>query len=287
MVNKFVNIIIPVYNRAAVISRTLDSFINQTYANWECIVVDDNSTDNISEVLSRYMAKDNRIKYIKNKRTKGAQGARNTGILHAKYDWVCLFDSDDYAYPDFLSKMVNALSDEVDVVTSYLNLIDTRTEQSKVLKWGGDGDLLNPLLDDSAYVAFNMAIIRKSKLMQINLLDECCPAYQEYDTHIRLSQVSRYKSVKEPLSNYYFCSFDSISANAIKNTLGLYYIYEKHRKLWRKNKYWAYLKKTRDLFAASDRRIKMDLLLLVPELILFYPLSMLKKSIGRCCRSLK
>lgn len=275
-----ISIVIPTYNRAHSISKTIESFLIQSFRDWECVVVDDNSTDNTQEVIMQYAQQDSRIRYVRNERSKGAQGARNTGILHAQYDWVCLFDSDDYAYPDFLSKMVNALSDGVDIVTSYLSIIDTRTGKTDILKWGGDGNLQNDILKGVTYVAFNMAIIRKSKLLEIKLLDERCPAYQEFDTHIRLSAISIYKSVKLPLSDYYFCSPDSISVNTTKNLLGLLYIYKKHRCLWRKKQYWAFLKKTRDLFAKSDKTMRNKLIRIVPELLVFYPLSIIKKKIS-------
>ena len=94
-----ISIIIPTFNRAATIGKTIDSFIAQDYIDWEMLVVDDHSTDNTQEVIDAYNKRDSRIHYLLNERKKGAQGARNTGLLHVKHDWVVLFDSDDFVYP--------------------------------------------------------------------------------------------------------------------------------------------------------------------------------------------
>lgn len=80
------SVIIPTYNRANTIGRTIESFIAQGFKDWEMIVVDDHSTDNTKEVIDDYNRSDNRIHYLLNERKKGAQGARNTGILHAQAD---------------------------------------------------------------------------------------------------------------------------------------------------------------------------------------------------------
>lgn len=279
MANIGISIVIPVFNRASIISRTIDSFLAQTYQDWECIVVDDGSIDNTADVMANYIQRDSRIKYIVNGRTKGAQGARNTGILYAHYDWICIFDSDDYAYPDYLDRMVSQIMGDVDIVTSYLNMKDQRTGKEKVLEWGGDGKILNDLLNGKKYVAFNMAIIRKQKLIDIGLLDEKCPAYQEYDTHIRLSKICNYKSVNVPLSDYYFCGSDTISVNTQRNVAGLRYILHKHHMVWRKRQYEAFLKKTRDVFMQSNGVEKWKMLLFIPELMLFVPMSYIKKKI--------
>ena len=62
--NPIVTVIIPTYNRGYIIGETLDSVLNQTYENWECIIVDDGGNDNTDEVIERYIQKSNRFKYF-------------------------------------------------------------------------------------------------------------------------------------------------------------------------------------------------------------------------------
>lgn len=101
MENKdFISIIIPVYNRPALVAECLDSILAQTNPNWECIVVDDGSTDNTWEVLESYAEKDERIKVFKRHREpKGAPTCRNIGAELANGDYFVFFDSDDILFP--------------------------------------------------------------------------------------------------------------------------------------------------------------------------------------------
>jgi glycosyltransferase involved in cell wall biosynthesis len=91
-----VSIIIPAYNRESIIGITLDSVLEQTYKNWECIIIDDGSTDRTSNVINSYNDKDQRFKFLKRQREpKGAPTCRNIGLENAKGDYVIFLDSDD------------------------------------------------------------------------------------------------------------------------------------------------------------------------------------------------
>lgn len=106
-----VSVIIPTFNRADLIGETLDSIIAQTYQNWECIVVDDGSTDNTAEVLKKYTEKDDRIKYHHRPAPykAGGNGARNYGFDISKGEYINWFDSDDVMLPKKLELQLNEL----------------------------------------------------------------------------------------------------------------------------------------------------------------------------------
>jgi glycosyltransferase involved in cell wall biosynthesis len=97
MNNPLVSIIIPTYNRAHLIGETLDSVVAQTYENWECIVVDDGSTDSTEEVVAEYANRDSRFQYHRrpSDRGKGANSCRNYGFKKCKGEYVNWLDSDD------------------------------------------------------------------------------------------------------------------------------------------------------------------------------------------------
>jgi glycosyltransferase involved in cell wall biosynthesis len=97
----FFSIIIPTYNRAHILKDTLISVINQTYQNWECIVIDDGSTDNTRICIEEIIKKDCRIKYVYQVNSERS-AARNTGIKNSKGDFICFLDSDDYYLPQHL-----------------------------------------------------------------------------------------------------------------------------------------------------------------------------------------
>ena len=87
------SIIIPTYNRASFLPKAIESVLAQTYTEWELIIVDDGSTDNTKEVVSKY--NDSRITYIYQKNAERS-AARNNGILHANGNYICFMDSDGY-----------------------------------------------------------------------------------------------------------------------------------------------------------------------------------------------
>lgn len=106
-----VSIIIPTYNRAHLISETLDSILAQTYANWECIVVDDGSKDNTEEIVVSYAKNDNRFQFHKrlDKYKPGGNGARNYGFELSKGEYINWFDSDDLMHPEKLERQLALL----------------------------------------------------------------------------------------------------------------------------------------------------------------------------------
>jgi len=108
-----VSIIIPTYNRANLLPETLDSIIAQTYQNWECLVIDDGSTENNWEILTQYQNKDERFRIFKREnfqKPKGANACRNIGIEMAMGDFIVFFDSDDLMLPNHLETKFNTIN---------------------------------------------------------------------------------------------------------------------------------------------------------------------------------
>jgi glycosyltransferase involved in cell wall biosynthesis len=126
-----VSIIIPVFNRAQLLERALNSCISQTYSNLEIIIVDDGSTDNTVEVIRQMQEKDARIKLFENKSNNGPARARNVGLNSAKGDLITFLDSDDYLMPTKISQAVNAFSgSDIDMFMSvYKRLKPAHTEK--------------------------------------------------------------------------------------------------------------------------------------------------------------
>ncbi len=110
----FFTIIIPTYNRANLLPRAIQSVLNQTFEDWEMIIVDDGSTDETSKVV--VLNNDLRIKYFRQK-NGGRGSARNQGVNRASGQYLCFLDDDDYYLPEFLSSIYRVVS-----VTDY-NLI--------------------------------------------------------------------------------------------------------------------------------------------------------------------
>lgn len=127
-----ISIIIPVYNVEAYLEETLTSVYAQTYNNWECIIVNDGSTDNSLSIAKQWAEKDHRFKVF-SQENAGASTARNYGIDLAKGEYIAFLDSDDVWSPIHLETSINQLlQHKVDLVYSspYLILNGNKTSQS-------------------------------------------------------------------------------------------------------------------------------------------------------------
>lgn len=109
--SKLVSIIIATYNRAAYIEHTLNAIASQTYQNFECIIIDDGSTDNTAAIVDPIVSSDCRFKYTVRPNTikKGANYSRNYGFSLSKGEYIKFFDSDDVMLPDHLEVCVTTL----------------------------------------------------------------------------------------------------------------------------------------------------------------------------------
>lgn len=109
-----ISIIIPIYNRAHLIEETLDSITQQTYEDWECIIVDDGSTDDTFDVVEQLTSNDSRFKFYKRPEDllKGPSSCRNYGVSLSSGAFIQFFDSDDVMHPDHLRLKSEAIGDK-------------------------------------------------------------------------------------------------------------------------------------------------------------------------------
>ncbi len=111
MENNLVSIITPTYNSAKYIAQTIQSVQNQTYTNWEMIIVDDGSTDNTKEIVAQFASKDNRIKPFQMATNSGPAKARNTGIKNATGKYMTFLDADDIWFDDFITTSITTINE--------------------------------------------------------------------------------------------------------------------------------------------------------------------------------
>lgn len=109
MVDGLVSVIMPSWNTGKFIAESIQSVIDQTYENWELIIVDDCSTDNTDEVVAKF--RDKRIRYFKNEKNSGAALSRNRALREARGEWIAFLDSDDLWNPDKLEHQINFMNE--------------------------------------------------------------------------------------------------------------------------------------------------------------------------------
>lgn len=103
---RLISVIMPAYNSESYISDSIRSVLNQTWTEWELIIIDDGSTDRTAEIVRGYMEQSGKIKYVKNENNIGVARSRNKGIRLARGGWIAFLDSDDCWRKDKLEKQV-------------------------------------------------------------------------------------------------------------------------------------------------------------------------------------
>lgn len=128
--NDLVSIIMPSYNTGRFIKETIQSVLDQTYQNWELIIVDDCSEDNTDDMIIPYLS-DVRVRYLKNIENRGAAFSRNRALKEAKGRWIAFLDSDDLWESQKLDRQINFM-EKYDYSFSYTNYCEI-DEMSKSL----------------------------------------------------------------------------------------------------------------------------------------------------------
>lgn len=123
-----VSIILPTYNRATILTDAIESVLQQTYSEFELLIVDDGSTDDTEACVRRI--NDSRIRYIRLSENSGAANARNKGILQASFPYIAFQDSDDYWKKDKLEKQMNYLTNHPEVGLLYCSYECKKTDGS-------------------------------------------------------------------------------------------------------------------------------------------------------------
>lgn len=130
-----ISIIVPTFNRQDYILETLDSLLKQSYTDWECIIVDDGSTDDTEIFIQKYALSDQRFSFYTRPASmkKGANSCRNFGFVKAKGKYIKFLDSDDLLLPDCLAKQIAVLesNDILKVCLSYGRYFDSDTKELK------------------------------------------------------------------------------------------------------------------------------------------------------------
>lgn len=188
-----VSVIIPAYNCRAFIAETIKSVVSQTYDQWEVIIVDDGSTDDLSKFIDGVIENDSRIRYIRQD-NKGVSAARNHGFSKAKGDYVAFLDADDVWLPDNLKMKVQVLEDEgTGLVHSDGAVIDENSSPLGITLEGMEGDVLTPMLlwEGTQIPGPSSVMVRREVLETVGLFDEKLSTAADKDLFIRIA--ARYK----------------------------------------------------------------------------------------------
>ena len=198
-----VSVIIPTFNRAHIISRSIESVLRQTLSDYEIIVVDDGSTDNTRTLLRDRFG--DTVSYIGKPNNEGLSAARNTGIERARGTYIAILDDDDCWLPEKLARQVKLMESDPAPGLVYCGSlkVNGRGEVLEEMKPTKRGDIFedllhrNYLLGPASVALFTRDVLRKSGLFDPDL-SPCA----DWDLWIRMARCALVDFVDQPLVHY-------------------------------------------------------------------------------------
>ena len=200
------------YNYANHIEEAILSVLNQTYQDWELIVVDDNSSDGSLEIIQNYFDKDERIKFSCNSQNMGLSKTLRFALEIASGDWVAFLESDDFWAENHLQKKVEAIQKHSEVVL-FFNKVDFIVEQERpqqknyerTQNWLSNQSFpKNMFYDfgiDNKILTFSCVMARRERLLSLNF-DTLFDCALDRWLWIQLAQNSEFYYINEPLTNW-------------------------------------------------------------------------------------
>ena len=202
-VNGLVSVVIPTYNHAHFIKQALQSVIDQTYTNWEAIVVDNHSEDNTDSIINSFA--DARIKILKIYNNGVIAVSRNLGIKHARGKWVAFLDSDDWWYPEKLELSVKVLKNGAQLVCHAENWIKNGT-LFRTVKYGPqyNSGYRQLLFGKNCFSTSAVTVLRESVVSVDNFTENPkAISAEDYHLWLKLSKGSiRTEFIDQPLGCY-------------------------------------------------------------------------------------
>lgn len=221
MPQPLVTIIIPVFNAANYLDETMESVLSQTFTDFECILIDDASTDHSAQLIRNWCYRDSRISSLVNKRNLGVSATRNTGLLNAKGDYIALLDADDIWLPDKLALQVAILNNEpnIGLVSSCFGIINSHGEliTPRSSAQLGQGKIpLQQYIFDRISMAPSAVIFRAKCLEKAGLFNTDYFIAEDFAFWLHILRHYPMKTTTNVLLHYRVHS-DSASANKLRN----------------------------------------------------------------------
>lgn len=247
-----ISVVFTSYNHKEYLSQALDALLNQTFRNFELIIVDDCSTDGSQEILKDYAKKDERIRLYLNKENSGSYvNSTNYGATLALAPYIVLAQCDDFAFPDQLQKLYSARMDneECQVVFSSSVLVD-ETGKAIDIDYNFRNRKFKEVVSDTCVIEHKVAtelllneciipnlgaaLIDRSLYNEVGGLSTSYRVLADWDFWLKCSLISNFVYLKSPLNN--FRQHKTTIRSSVKTELQLNELYDIFRKYKKKNK---------------------------------------------------
>ncbi len=224
-----VSVIIPTYNRAHIVGRSIESALCQTHRDLEILVVDDGSSDQTLDAVKPFLQYPH-VRYLRHERNKGHQAARNTGIRNSCGDYIAFLDADDEWIPQKIELQLDAIKNRGSncvVLTGMWNVAGDASKTKYLKKYNG---YVYPEMLATQGPNYCCLLVPAEYLQKIGFLDESTLAAADWDTCISLSRLYEFITVDEPCTIYHANEPDSVTRNALVRALGYQHVVEKNER---------------------------------------------------------
>ena len=183
-----VSVITPVYNREKYLVKCIESILNQTYENFEFIIIDDNSSDLTVNIIKDYLLRDSRIKFLENNKNLGATLTFNRGLDIAKGKYIARMDSDDISFPDRFKKQVDIFESwhDLEVLGTGAVLIDHKENEIGRKQFPSNFKKISNIIKTGVPVFDPSVMMRSSTLKEINGFDNRLAPADDYHLWLTL-----------------------------------------------------------------------------------------------------
>lgn len=214
--NPDVSVVMPVYNSAKYLALAIESILNQTFKNFEFIIIDDGSNDSSLRIIKKYARKDRRIKILINPSNMGICWSLNYGISLARGKYIARMDSDDWSYPERLSKQISFMKKHpqavicggsIEVCNADLKILNKRSYPTSDKNIRKNLFRMNPF-------AHPAVMYQKDTVINAGEYNENLFTVEDYDLYFRLGNLGKFANITSTLLKLRV-RFDSISYSNI------------------------------------------------------------------------
>lgn len=202
--NPKISVIMPNYNCEKYIGEAIESILNQTFINFEFIIIDDWSTDNSWNIIQEYVKKDERIIALKNETNLWVSKTRNKAINISKWEYIALMDSDDMSLLDRFEKQINFLDKNTDVgiIWGTMQIMDENGKVYTERRYNLTDEEIRKKLFRYSPFCHPLVMIRKTIILKSRLYNENINLWEDYDLYFRIWKFSKFANLEDILIKY-------------------------------------------------------------------------------------
>ena len=210
-----ISVLMPAYNAEKYIGEAIESILNQTYKEFELILIDDCSKDTTWKIIQKYAKKDKRIIPVRNTTNLKLSKTLNKGLTIAKGEYIARMDADDLSYPDRLGRQLSFMekNPDVGIVGGVMEIIDEKGNYIGIRKYPLDDESIRKKIFFYSPFSHPLIMIRKSVLKKSKDYNTDFNPAEDYELYFRIGKFSKFANLPDLLLKYRIVSKSMTTGN--------------------------------------------------------------------------